>query len=73
MSAEAIARQFARNLSEAREWAGLTQKQLGEAISLSSKEVCLLELGERLPRLDRLCQLAEALGVQVRDLLFEIE
>lgn len=73
MSPDTISAQFGRNLAEAREWAGLSQKDLSRAISLSQKEISLMELGERLPRLDRISALAEALGVQLRDLLFEIE
>jgi transcriptional regulator with XRE-family HTH domain len=73
MSPERIGAQFGRNLAEARGWAGLSQKDLSRAISLSPKEISLMELGERLPRLDRISALAEALGVQLRDLLFEIE
>jgi ribosome-binding protein aMBF1 (putative translation factor) len=73
MSPERISVQFARNLAEAREWAGLSQKDLGRAISLSQKEISKMELGKRLPRLDRISAMAEVLGVQLRDLLFEIE
>jgi transcriptional regulator with XRE-family HTH domain len=73
MTTERISAQFARNLAEARDWAGLSQKDLGRAVSLSQKEISLMELGKRLPRLDRISALAEALGVQLRDLLFEIE
>ncbi|MGN6254499.1 MAG: helix-turn-helix transcriptional regulator [Solirubrobacterales bacterium] len=73
MTREAIGRQFARNLSEARGWAGLTQTQLGEQVSLSQKEISRLEQGAIMPRLDTLVALASSLGVLVRDLLFEIE
>jgi ribosome-binding protein aMBF1 (putative translation factor) len=73
MSPDAITRQFARNLSEAREWAGLSQKELAEQVSLPQPEISRLERGARCPRLDRIASLAEALGVQLRDLLFEIE
>jgi ribosome-binding protein aMBF1 (putative translation factor) len=71
MTANAISRQFGRNLTEAREWAGLTQAELARQVRMHQKDVSLLEHGERLPRLDRIS--AEALGVQLRDLLFEIE
>ncbi len=68
-----VAEQFGRNLAEARGWAGLTQTQLGEQVSLTQKAISLMERGEQLPRLDALVRLAESLGVLVRDLLFEIE
>jgi ribosome-binding protein aMBF1 (putative translation factor) len=68
-----ISRQFGRNLAEAREWAGLTQTQLAEQVSLDQTEISRLERGARCPRLDRISALAEVLGVQLRDLLFEIE
>jgi len=73
MSPEAIRARFGRNLAEAREWAGLSQAELAREVSVHQKDVSLLERGERLPRLDRISALAEALGVQLRDLLFEIE
>lgn len=68
-----IRTQFGRNLSEARGWVGLTQAQLAEQLSMHQKEISRLERGEVCPRLDMLVKLAEAVGVQVRDLLFEIE
>jgi ribosome-binding protein aMBF1 (putative translation factor) len=68
-----ISRQFGRNLAEARGWAGLSQGELGEQVSLDQVEISRLERGARCPRLDRISALAEALGVQIRDLLFEIE
>lgn len=73
MTAEAISRQFGRNLAEARKWEGLTQQQLAERVSLGQREIVRLEWGERCPRLDRIVELAEAVGVQVRDLLYGIE
>jgi transcriptional regulator with XRE-family HTH domain len=36
-------------------------------------EISQLECGVRPPRLDKVALLADALGVQFRDLLFEIE
>lgn len=73
MTREAIGRQFARNLSEARRWAGLTQTQLAEQLCMHQKEISRLETGVTCPRLDTVVRLAAAVGVQVRDLLFEIE
>lgn len=52
---------------------GVTQKQLGEQLSLYQADIAKFEGGLRCPRLDVVIRLAEAVGVQVRDLLFEIE
>lgn len=68
-----IRAQFGRNLCEARGWAGLTQAQLAERLSMHQKEISRLERGEICPRLDAVVRLAGAVEVQVRDLLFEIE
>jgi len=73
VSPERIRAQFGRNLAEARGWAGLTQKELAERVSLLPVEISRLEQGARCPRLDRIVKLAEVLELQVRDLLFEIE
>jgi ribosome-binding protein aMBF1 (putative translation factor) len=70
---EAISQQFGRNLAEARGWAGLSQAQLGQQVSLSQMDISLLERGLQCPRLDAVVSLAEALGVLVRDLLYGIE
>ncbi len=68
-----VAEQFGRNLAEARGWAGLSQTELGEQLSLRYQQIGKLERGEQVPRLDLIVRLAEVLGLQVRDLLFEIE
>jgi ribosome-binding protein aMBF1 (putative translation factor) len=73
MNADRISQQFGRNLAEARGWAGLSQKQLGEWLSLYQADIAKFEGGLRCPRLDIVVRLADAVGVQVRDLLFEIE
>lgn len=73
MSPQAVAAQFGRNLVEARGWEGLSQKQLARRISMSQTDVARWERGERLPRLDYVVNLADAVGVQVRDLLYGIE
>lgn len=68
-----IAEQFGRNLAEARGWVGLSQAQLARQIGIKQSQLARLENGERCPRLDRIVTLAEAVGVQVRDLLYGIE
>jgi transcriptional regulator with XRE-family HTH domain len=73
MTGEAISRQFGRNLAEARGWIGMSQGQLARQIGVQQSQVARLENGERCPTLDRIVALAEAVGVQVRDLLYGIE
>jgi transcriptional regulator with XRE-family HTH domain len=73
VSGEQIAQQFGRNLAEARGWVGLSQAQLGEQAGTAQAEIARFENGERYPRLDKIVRFADALGVQVRDLLYGIE
>jgi ribosome-binding protein aMBF1 (putative translation factor) len=68
-----ISEQFGRNLAEARGWEGLSQKQLAQRIAMNQADVARWELGERCPRLDYVVKLADAVGLQVRDLLYGIE
>lgn len=68
-----VAKQFGRNVAEAREWTGLNQTELGERVSVTRQEIGNIECGVRAPRLDLVVRLAEVLGVQVRDLLYGIE
>ena len=72
-SRQAISEQFGRNLAEARGWAELSQVELADRASLRQRDVSKLESGLRCPRLDVIVRLAEALEVQVRDLLYGIE
>ncbi len=73
MTREAISSQFGRNLEEARGWIGMSQGQLARKVGVAPSQVGRLENGERCPRLDRIVALADALGIQVRDLLYGIE
>jgi len=68
-----VAEQFGRNLAEARGWEGLSQKELARRIQRNQADVARWELGERCPRLDYVVKLADAVGLQVRDLLYGIE
>lgn len=68
-----VARQFGRNLSTARQEAGMTQAQLADRVSIDRAGLSRLESGKRYPKLDVVVGLAEAVGVQVRDLLYGIE
>jgi len=70
---QAVGEQFGRNLSEAREWEGLTQAELAERAAMPVREVVRLEQGHGCPRLDKVVRLADVVQVQVRDLLYGIE
>ncbi|HEY5942966.1 MAG TPA: helix-turn-helix transcriptional regulator [Solirubrobacterales bacterium] len=73
MTKQRISRQFGRNLAEARGWVGMSQTQLAQELGVRQSQVARLENGERCPSLYRLMTLADAVGVQVRDLLYGIE
>lgn len=73
LTSQAVAEQFGRNLAEARGWADLSQTQLARLISKNQADVARWERGERVPRLDYVVKLAEAVELQVRDLLYGIE
>lgn len=73
MTREAVAAQFGRNLAQARGWEGLSQKQLAQRVSVHQTNLARWERGERCPRLDKVVSLADAVGVQIRDLLYGIE
>jgi DNA-binding XRE family transcriptional regulator len=70
---KAISLQFGRNLRRERGRAELTQARLAKATYLSRKDIWRLENGLNCPRLDTAVKLADALGVQMRDLLHGIE
>lgn len=60
---------FARRLKAERERVGLTQRGLAEASGLRDSYVSMLERGQRVPPLDTLATLADALGVEPYTLL----
>lgn len=60
---------FALNLRAARKDAGLSQEALGERAGLHPTYVGSVERGERNISIDSMERLAEALGMEVRDLL----
>ncbi len=64
-----VAEQFGCNLFMARRRARLTQVQLGEKVAVHHSLLSRWERGVRCPRIDVVVKLAEAVGVQVRDLL----
>jgi transcriptional regulator with XRE-family HTH domain len=67
------AEQFGKNLWRARRRAGHSQEALGVLTSLHRTEIGLLERGKRLPRVDTLMKLADALEVRMESLLEGIE
>lgn len=73
VSGDRVSEQFGRNLAEARGWIGMSQVELAREIGVRQSHVARLESGERCPSLKRIVALAEAVGVQVRDLLYGIE
>lgn len=66
-------RKFSKRLRETREWAGLTQQDLGEMIGLSGHwatvKISQYELGVYVPKLTTVVRLAKVLGVEVGELL----
>ena len=66
-----IKENFARNLSNYRKQAGLTQSELAEKLNYSDKSVSKWERGEGIPDLLIVASLAKLFGVTVNDLLSE--
>lgn len=62
-------RAMRRRILERRESLGWTQKDLGDRAGYWATYVGQIERGERMPPLDTLLSLAQALGVDVLDLL----
>lgn len=60
---------FARNVTAAREKAGLTQEALGWAAGLHQTEIARIEKGTRNPGLETIVKVATGLGVPPADLL----
>jgi transcriptional regulator with XRE-family HTH domain len=67
------AEQLGRNLWRARRRAGYSQEALGVLCSLHRTEIGMLEKGQRLPRVDTLMKIADALEVRLESLLEGIE
>jgi transcriptional regulator with XRE-family HTH domain len=57
------------NLKVARVKKGLTQKELGELVGVSSNTLCRIETGKQIPKVDMLLKLAEILEVSAEELL----
>jgi transcriptional regulator with XRE-family HTH domain len=68
----AIAEQFGHNLYIARRQAGMTQGEVAAKVYVHQSLLSRWERGVRCPSIDLAVVLANALGVQVRDLLYGI-
>jgi len=64
-----VAERFAENLRSARRGVGITQEELSFRAALHRTEVGLLERAARVPRIDTLIKLSNALGVEAQELL----
>lgn len=64
-----LSQRFGRNVRNARAVRKWTQETFAERAGISFEYVGMLERGERLPSLDMLIRVAQALGTSVADLL----
>lgn len=62
-------RQIGERIRAARTYAGLTQLELGERIGRDHRTIHRWEYAQRVPNLDDLLLLADAMGVDVADLV----
>lgn len=70
---EEVARRFGLNLLMVRREARISQGDLSAQVFIDRAALSRMENGHRCPRLDHIVRLAEATGVQVRDLLHGID
>lgn len=68
-----VAERFGHNLHMARREARISQEDLAAQVFMDRAALSRIENGHRYPRLDHIVRMAEAIGVQVRDLLYGIE
>ncbi len=64
-----ILKQFGRQLQRIRAQKGLTQEELAELSGFDRTYISLLERGKRNPSLVAISRIADALGVQISELL----
>ena len=62
---------IAKNITQLRQAAGMTQSELGEKLNYSDKSVSKWERAESIPDVAVLKQLADLFGVKLDDLLRE--
>lgn len=70
-TAERLRAHFAETLRRVRVSAGITQTELASATECSQSWISALERGDRVPDLDQVALLADALGVHPSELLSE--
>lgn len=58
---------IATKLKEARQKKGLTQKQLGDRLGISQQQIAQYENRKRIPKIETLQEIADALGVPVSE------
>lgn len=64
-----VAEKFGRYIRQEREWAGLTQMQLGSEARMQQAHLSELERGKVCPRLDTVVKLLAILGADPREAL----
>ena len=60
---------LARNLQKMRKEKGYTQEQLAEKVGVTLTYIGYLELGYKIPNMHMLQNIADALGVKVKELI----
>lgn len=55
--------EYGKRIKDARNKSGLTQKQLGERLGVSESAVAQYESGQRVPKVDTLQRIADALNI----------
>lgn len=69
VSEEALRENFARNLSDLRRRAGMTQMELAEKLNYSDKSISKWERGEGIPDLYVVAEIADLFEVTVNDMI----
>jgi transcriptional regulator with XRE-family HTH domain len=64
-----IDKRVGRRIAELRKLAGLSQARLADSIGTATETISRLETGAAMPSLARLASIAEALGVELHELL----
>lgn len=67
-----ILREVARVLREERERRGLSMTQLGRKCGLSQQSISYIERGMRVPNLETLLNITDALGLDLSDVLVRV-
>ena len=68
-SGSALGTRIGRNIKDARTLLGITQGQLAEILDVENVTVSRIETGAQLPSIDRLDEVASALGVSITTLM----